>query len=101
MKGFRQSWVRALRATGVAGKLFHDLSRTAMRDMVRAGVPDRVAMTISGHQTRSVFDRYHIVSGADLQEAARRVAAHYRQRTVTKTVTVDKAPTGEAADGGS
>jgi len=76
IKSFRKAWMTATKNAGFAGKVPHDLRRCAVRNLKRSGVDDIVAMSITGHVTRSVFDRYNIVSEDDLRVAMERQQAH-------------------------
>jgi integrase len=108
IKGFRKAWISACIKVGlweplkdehgkpvvkngkkgekkvvkIPTRIFHDFRRTAVRDMVRSGVSEGVAMVISGHKTRSVFERYNIVNDQDLREAARKKQAYHEKQSL-------------------
>jgi integrase len=75
IRSFLDAWRRACKEAGVPGRIVHDLRRTAVRNLERAGVPRSVAMKLTGHKTESVYRRYAIVCEADLSQAVRRIAA--------------------------
>jgi hypothetical protein len=73
-------WTQACKRAGVPGLLFHDLCRSAVRNMKKAGLQHLEAMRISGHLTRNVFDRYNIIDEEDLVEAGKRLEDYAQKR---------------------
>jgi integrase len=83
---FYKAWASACERAGVPGLLFHDLRRSAARNMDRAGIPRKVIMQITGHKTESMFLRYRIVSDRDLKDAAARLDSYMSQSSTQQPV---------------
>ena len=94
VKDFRKAWRNACHQAGIPtgahhGRVFHDLRRTTARNLSRADVPDRIAMSIMGHKTRAMYDRYNIVDEEDIRRGMRR-AEDYLTEEGDNRVTVSE-----------
>ena len=75
VKAFDKAWRSARKRAGIPDRILYDYRRTAVRNLVRAGVSESVAMQLCGHKTRKVVDRYSIVSERELPEGVTKLAA--------------------------
>ena len=105
IRTYRRPWTRAIDRAAhegegelrqvvrpqLIGRIVHDLRRTAVRNFERADVPRSVGMKLTGHLTESVYNRYAIVSEADLREGVSKLAANIKDAKETPTPSVAEA----------
>lgn len=89
IKDFRGAWDKGCNEGEIGKRLFHDFRRRAIRNMERGGTTERVAMMISGHKTRSVFERYNIVNENDLKKASQDVTKYHQEQDGYNLVTIE------------
>ena len=80
VRRWRTAWRTACQAAGVPTRFLHDCRRTAARNLIRANVPERVAMLLTGHKSRAIFDRYNIIHEQELLEAGDQLVAYLAQQ---------------------
>jgi integrase len=80
IRNFRKLWANACAFAGCPGLLFHDLRRTAARNLRRAGVAEGVIMSMGGWKTRSVFERYNVITQADIRDAITKLQAFEKEQ---------------------
>jgi hypothetical protein len=95
VRDFRGSWKLVTAAAGIPSLHFHDLRRTAVRNLRRAGVAEKVCMEIGGWETSSVFHRYGIVDNADVSDAMKRLENSRLERTPLRAAEPAKTQTGK------
>ena len=79
VRRWRTAWRTACQAAGVPTRFLHDCRRTAARNLIRASVPERVAMLLTGHKSRAIFDRYNIINEQELLKAGDQLVAYLAQ----------------------
>ena len=80
VRRWRTAWRTACQAAGVPTRFLHDCRRTAARNLIRASVPERVAMLLTGHKSRAIFDRYNIINEQELLEAGDQLVEYLEQQ---------------------
>jgi len=86
IRSYSRAWTAACKAAGLEGRLVHDLRRTAVRNLERAGVSRSVAMKLTGHKTEAVYRRYAITSAADLSEGVAKLAVLHSGSAASRSV---------------
>ena len=80
VRRWRTAWRTACQSAGVPTRFLHDCRRTAARNLIRASVPERVAMLLTGHKSRAIFDRYNIIHEQELLDAGDQLVEYLAQQ---------------------
>lgn len=91
----KTAWNSARVRAGVPAALVHDLRRAAVRNMLAAGLSEKMAMMISGHKTRSMIDRYQIIDERDIELAGQKLAAYEARQRQLRQESSEKAKVRE------
>ena len=97
IRRWRTAWRTACQAAGVPTRFLHDCRRTAARNLIRANVPERVAMLLTGHKSRAIFDRYNIIHEQELLDARDQLVAYLAQQAQAGPARPRPHPAGPAA----
>ena len=97
VRRWRTAWRTACQAAGVPTRFLHDCRRTAARNLIRANVPERVAMLLTGHKSRAIFDRYNIIHEQELLDAGDQLVEYLAQQAQAVPARRRRHPAGTAA----